>query len=185
MGSNPPPATPALPQAFIEIDDGGYDSIAEMADVAQLVVVATVSETVSFGRPDPDAVPGDGVVIGADEHIGLTLTVDDVLKGEVDDEIHFTWWAYDVDADGERSAELLLNGVEVPVDGDQLVLFLRRPEPNGAPIRGPIDTFASHHIVGLDGIGHLDGDVVVNGDTVSGDGTGLIGSTLDEIRAAI
>lgn len=183
--SNPPPTEPTLPQEFVEIDDGGYDSVADMADHADVVVVATVTDTISFGRPDPAAIPGDSITPDADEHIGLTLTVDEVVKGDVDDEIRLTWWAYDVDADGERSAELLLNGIEVPIDGDRLVLFLREPQPSDAPVRGPIDTFASHHIIGLDAIGHLDGDVVVNGDTVSGDWTGLIGSTLADIRAAI
>ncbi|MCB0967527.1 MAG: hypothetical protein KDB37_11885, partial [Ilumatobacter sp.] len=77
---------------------------------------------------------------------------------------------------------LLLNGIEVPTEGDQVVLFLRDRQ---STIDTAVDTFPTHQLVMLDGIGFVRDGVLVGGDTVSGEWTGLIGSTLDEFRATV
>lgn len=173
--SIPPPADDGLPTQFVEIDDGAFGSVSAMADASELVVLATVTDTTSLGRPnaatDPDA----------DEFVGLTFEIDETLRGSPDD-VRMAWRSYDVGDDGERAATVLLNGIEPPAEGDRFVLFLRRVDGMFADV---MDGFPTHELVMLDGIGLIDGDTVVAGDTISGTTTGLVGTTLESLRDTV
>ena len=100
-----------------------------------------------------------------------------MLKGEPVDEILLGRDAYVVDADGQRTAEIVFNGVPVRHAGDRLVLFLNPAEPpsvdllRGFPTRAPVM---------LDGIAFRDGDAV----SITDGSSPPVGATLDEIVAA-
>lgn len=168
------PVEPELPERYVEIDDGAFGSIGEMADASDVVVVATVT-----GR-QPVTSDRDDVVPSADELVDIRLRVDEVLRGDPGDEIRLTWFAYQLGDDGEPAATNLLNGIPVPQPGDRLVLFLRTVSEDEALVGD-----ATHAPVLLDGIGYLDGDAVTITDDVVPDAAVLTGATLDEIRDSI
>lgn len=179
--SNPPPSdpppndppAPALPEVDVEVDEGGWDSIGEMADAADAVVVATVvaEERLAPGRTDVNPLP--------EAHLGLELRIDEVLRGDIDGTVRLAWHAFTLGADGEPTAWNVMNGVPVPHTGDQLVLFLVETDDH---LLGDV---ATHATTKLDGIGFLDAGVVTVTDRWASEGASLLGLTVDEIRSAI
>jgi hypothetical protein len=166
---------PQLPTRYVEIDDGAFDSIGDMADASDVVVVATVTEEEAISSDRTDVNPS------AAESLGLRLRVDEVLKGEPGDEIRLAWFAFELGEDGEPIATNLLNGIPVPRIGDQLVLFLRPVTPESQAL---LD-YATHAPVMLDGVGFVEDGVVTITDEVVPEIAVLTGATLDEIRASV
>jgi hypothetical protein len=166
---------PQLPTRDVEIDDGAFDSIGDMADASDVIVVATVTEEETITSDRTDVNPS------AEESLGLRLRVDDVLKGEPGDEIRLAWFAFELGEDGEPIATNLLNGIPVPRIGDQLVLFLRPVTPESQAL---LD-YATHAPVMLDGVGFVEDGVVTITDEVVPEIAVLTGATLDEIRASV
>ena len=174
--SNPPPKGGELPDEFVEIDDGAYDTIGEMGEAAEVIVVATVTgeRPISPGRTDMYPLP--------EAYLGLQLRVDEVLQGDPGDEIRLAWYAYTLDEDGNSVAANVLNGIPVPHVGDQLVVFLRVADSAFAEA---LDGFPTHAPVLLDAIGFVENGAVTITDSVVADAAVLTGVTLDEIRASI
>lgn len=165
-----------LPTRPMEVDDGGFTTLEELAAVGELVVVGTVTDEVSLGRPDAAEDPH------ADEFLGLTLRVDSTLKGSATTEIRLAWDAYLTDETGERVAEIVMNGIPVPHVGDQLVLFLR---PADAQFAAHLDGFPTHAPVALDGIGFVVDSVVTITDTSSPATQALMGQSIEQITASM
>lgn len=177
----PTPTTPASPSRpgeteDITIDDGTFDSIAEMGEEASLVVVGEVVEVTSLGRPFLDRDPD------ANEFVAITLETIDTLTGDPVAEIVLPWEAFGTDADGERTSTLITNGIRPADVGDRLVLFLQPADPQFAEFLGGNPT---HQLVKLDGIAFLDGDAVVATELGSTAAEQLVGLTVDDIRAAL
>lgn len=158
------------------MDDGAFGTVAELADAAELVVVATVTDETSLGRPQAADDPS------ADEFLGLTVSVESVLKGPPIAEVLLAWDAYVVDGSGARVAATVLNGLPVPHVGDQLLLFLR---PVDAPFKALLDGFPTHSPVALDGIAFIEAGMVSITDSSALDSAGLAGKTIDQVRAVL
>jgi hypothetical protein len=167
-----PEPTPSLPANPVVIDDGAFTSIEEMAAASELIVVGTVTKETSLGRPHLGARPD------ANEYVGITVAVDEVLKGEPLEEVLLERDAYVVDENGRRIAENVFNGVPVPDVGDRLVLFLNPVDEQSAHFPGG---FPSHTPVMIDGVGFLEGKAI----TIADDSSPLVGTTLDQITAAM
>ena len=171
----PPPVT-SLPDNRIVIDDMGYGSLEEMAAAADLVVHGTVTDETSLGRPRVEEDPA------ANEYLGLTVSVETLLKGEPVDEVLLGWDAYVVDADGKRVASNVMNGIAVPHAGDEVLLFLQPLDGRSKELMGG---FPTHSPVALDGIAFVESGTVTVTDDISGDVIGLRGKTIAEIAALL
>jgi hypothetical protein len=174
--SDAPAAETTLPANPIVIDDMGYVSLEEMAAAASLVIHGTVTDETSLGRPDVEADPS------ADEYLGLTVSVDALLKGSAVDEVRLGWDAYVVDANGERAATNVMNGIDVPRVGDEVLLFLQPIDADAARFMGG---FPTHAPVSLDGIAFVEDHTVTATDDISADVIGLPGKTIEQIAALI
>lgn len=172
----PPGEAPQLPSRPIEVDDGAFDEVSDMGAGAEVVVVGTVREESSLGRPLSDQDPL------ADEYIGLVIDVESVLQGAPIDEVRLAWDAYGVDAEGTRTSSNVMNGIPVPHVGDRLVLFLRPVDGQYAAL---FDGFPSHAPVALDGVGFVVDGVVTLTDTTAVNAAHLTGLTVDEIAARL
>ena len=175
-GTDPPVAEPDLPPSLVDIDDGAFDTITDLGEGAELIVVGTVTDEVSLGQPVATNDPS------SDEYLGLTITVDTVLKGDPITEVRLGWDAYVLDDDGERVATNVMNGIPVPHVGDQLVLFLRPVDDQFASL---LDGFPTHAPVALDGIGFVETDIVSISDDSAQDAASLTGLTIDQIAELI
>jgi hypothetical protein len=176
--STQPPATdaptddPDLPLRPIEIDDGAFETLHDLGEGAELIVLGTVMDESSLGRPVETNDPS------ADEYLGLTIKVESVIKGEPIAAVLLAWDAYQVDADGQRIASNVMNGIPVPHIGDQLLLFLR---PVDAQFAALLHGFPTHTPVALDGIGFVEDGAVSISDNSSPNVAQLVGKTIDEI----
>lgn len=170
-----PTTPPPFPTVDVTIDDGSFGSVDEMADTAPRIVVGEVVGVTSLGRPFLDRDPN------AEEFVAVTVRVTETLKGEPTDEIVLSWQAFAVDADGERTATVVTNGLRPPALADRLVLFLDDVDPAWADVLGDVPT---HQLVKLDGIAFLDGDRVVATEVGSPAAEQLVTMTLAEIRSA-
>ena len=139
-------------------------------------MVGTVTDEVSLGQPVATNDPS------SDEYLGLTITVDTVLKGDPITEVRLGWDAYVLDEDGKRVATNVMNGIPVPHIGDQLVLFLRPVDDQFASL---LDGFPTHAPVALDGIGFVETDTVSISDNSAQDAASLMGLTIDQIAELI
>ncbi len=160
----------------VEIDDGTFGSVSEMADAATLIVVGEVIDVTSLGRPFAAGAPN------ADEFVAITVRIGETLKGEPTDEIVLTWQAFATDADGRRTGTLVTNGLRPPDVADRLVLFLGTVDPAWSAVVGGVPT---HQLVKLDGIAFLDGDQPISGEVGSLAAQQLSAMSLAEIRNAI
>ncbi len=175
-----PPMTPATPRPVatldLTIDDGTFDSVAEMGDDAAVVVIGDVIEVSSLGRPFAD---GDQ---NTNEYIAVTVATVDTLTGEPTGEIVFAWQAFATDADGNRTATLLINGIRPPEVTDRLVLFLN---PVDSAFNDFLGGVLTHELVKLDGIAYLDGDQVIAAEVGSTAAEQLRTMSVNEIRSAV
>ena len=167
---------PAAINDTMEVEDGHFATVEEMAQAADLVVVGVVDGVSSLGRPAIGEDPW------ADEVVAVTIDVTELLKGDDVERVVLGWHAILVDPDGERVATLLTNGLRPPRMGDRMLLFL---EPADASIVESLDARPTHSPVVLDGVAYLDGDVLVEGETVSTTAAQLLAMSLPEIRALV
>ena len=175
-----PPTTPATPRPVatedVTIDDGTYDSVSEMGADADVVVIGDVVAVDSLGRPFADGNQN------TNEYVAVTVSTVDTLTGEPTGEIVFVWQAFATDADGNRTATLLVNGIRPPEVADRLVLFL---DPVDSAFNDFLGGVLTHELVKLDGIGYLDGDQVIAAEVGSTASEQLRTMSVNEIRAAL
>jgi hypothetical protein len=131
----------------LEVDDGTATSISELSKKASLVTTGTVESVVSLGRPD---LAEDEY---ADEFVAITITPEEVLKGDRPEHVVLGWDALNVNPDGERVAIWIANGVPPPTRGDRLLLFLVPADPAFVKELGGAPT---HQLVQLDDVAFLD-----------------------------
>lgn len=174
--TDPPAADPDLPARPIDVDDGAFDTIKDLGDSTDLIVVGTVTDEVSLGRPIETNDPS------ADEYLGLTISVETVVKGEPIGEVLLAWDAYALDADGQRVATNVMNGIPVPHVGDQLLLFLRPVDDQFAAL---LHGFPTHTPVLLDGVAFVEAGTVTITDSTAQDAAQLLGMTIEEITAQL
>ena len=179
--TDPPPtdgpaAEPDLPERPVDIDDGSFETVHDLGDGAELIVLGTVTDESSLGRPVETNDPS------ADEYLGLTISVESVIKGAPTTEVMLAWDAYVVDADGERVATNVMNGIPVPHVGDQLLLFLRSVDDQFASL---LHGFPTHTPVALDGIGFVEDGTISISDNSSQSAITLVGTTIDEVTALL
>jgi hypothetical protein len=174
--TEPPTADPELPPRPIDIDDGAFETIGDLGEGAELIVVGTVTGEESLGQPLATNDPS------SDEYLGLTISIDSVLKGGPLDEVLLAWDAYVVDANGARVAANVMNGIPVPHVGDQLVLFLRPVDDQFASL---LHGFPTHTPVALDGVGFVEANTISISDTTARDAAHLEGMTIDEVAAQV
>jgi hypothetical protein len=160
----------------IDANDGS-PSLTEMKASSSIIIVGTVTETVSLGRPGLDEDPH------ANEYVGLTITVDRVLSdADPTADVRLAWNAFAIGADGERFGDTVINGLRAPADDDQMILFLRKVDEVYASRLGG---FPTHVPIALDGIAYLEQGVVAETEAGAPAWTSLIGSTVDEVAAAL
>jgi hypothetical protein len=171
-------AVPAagLPNKPIVVDDMGYGSLQDMAAAADLVVYGTVTNETSLGRPHVEEDPT------ADEYLGLTVTVETVLKGEPTEVVLLGWDAYGIDEAGQQVATNVMNGIPVPHTGEHVLLFLR---PLDAESIAFMTGFPTHGPVSLDGVAFVEDGTVTTTDVISGDVIGLEGKTIAQIETLV
>lgn len=181
--STDPPGTDAPPsiewpdeELDVVVDDGTFESVSEMGDESDLVVVGEVVEVESIGRlnvgQDPDA----------PEYVAVTIRPSETLRGTSGGDVVLVWAAFEVGPDGERVATRIINGLRPPDSGDRVLLFLDTVDPAFADLAGGAPT---HQLVRLDGIAYLDGDQPVAGEVGSPAAEALLAMTLDGIRAEL
>jgi hypothetical protein len=158
---------------LIEVDDGSFGSVAEMAQASTLILIGDVIDLTSLGRPDIVEDPH------ADEYLAITVRANEVLKGQPTEKVVLGWDAFSVDADGQRVATSISNGLRPPDLGDRLLLFLVPADPAAAEHLGGAPT---HQPVKLDGVAYLDGDRVTAGETSSPAADQLRAMSLEDIR---
>lgn len=162
---------------ILEVGDQQFGTIREMASASELVVLATVTEVVSLGRP---SLREDEY---ADEYLGITLSPTEVLKGESSSEpITIAWAAFNVNPAGERVAQWASNGVTPPALGDELIMFLTPALP---AYRAHLGGLPNNQPVSLDGVLLVDGGVVVGGRPDSSVLAEANGKSADELRRLI
>ena len=138
--------------------------------------VGDVVEITSLGRPYLDRDPN------AYEMVQVTVQTVDTLEGTPTGEIVFAWQAFATDAEGNRIATVLTNGIRPPDLADRLVLFVTPVDPAFAELIGGDLT---HQLVKLDGIAYVDGERVIAGEIGSPAAEDLLTMTLSEIRDAV
>lgn len=160
----------------IEADYERHNSIDELIASAQLIVVGSVVDVESLGRPSMNEDPN------AEEYAAFTIHVDEQLMGDPVNEVTLAWDSYVVDDNGERIGEVVMNGVPVPRMGDTMLLFLQTADPAFAAFLGGVPT---HQPVGLDGVVYIRSGVAADGDVTSPASAQIEGWTLDELRNAV
>ncbi len=165
-----------LPDEDVVVDEGTFDSLEDMADASDLVVVGEVIRANSIGRLAAATDPT------ADEFVAITVEPSETLRGSFPGSVVIAWAAYSTDEDGTRVAVRTVNGIRPPAAGDRVVLFLRSVDPDFAEFAGGVPT---HELVKLDGIGFIDGEVVTEVETGSPAGELLRGMTVASLRDAI
>jgi hypothetical protein len=165
-----------LPEEDLIVDEGTFDSLDDMADASDLVVVGEVIDTPSIGRLAAATDPT------ADEFLAITVQPSETLRGSYPGDVIIAWAGYSTDEDGARLAVRTLNGVRPPAVGDHVVLFLRPVDPAFGAFAGGAPT---HELVKLDGIGFVTDDVVTEVETGSPAAELLRGMTVASLRDAI
>jgi hypothetical protein len=165
-----------LPEEDLIVDDGTFDSLDDMADASDLVVVGEVSDTISIGRLAAATNPT------ADEFLAITVQPSETMRGSYPGDVIIAWAGYSTDEDGARVAVRTVNGVRPPAVGDRVVLFLRPVDPGFADFAGGAPT---HELIKLDGIGFVIDDVVTEVEAGSLAAELLRGMTVTALREAI
>ena len=165
-----------LPDEDLIVDDGTFDSLEDMADASDIVLVGEVIDATSIGRLAEATDPT------ADEFLAITVEPSERLRGSYPGNVVIAWAAYSTDQDGTRVAVRTINGVQPPALGDRLVLFLRPVDPGFAEFAGGAPT---HELVKLDGIGFVTDDVVTEVETGSPAAELLRGMTVASLRDII
>jgi hypothetical protein len=160
----------------MEVEDGHYRTVMEMAHAADLVIVGDVVGVTSLGRPDT------GEDTSADEHVAATIEAAEVLKGELVERVVLGWDAIQVDSAGNGIATIISNGIRPPAVGDRMLLFLDPASPSFIEALGGKPT---HWPVLLDGVAYLDGDRLIAGETVSTTADQLLAMSLPQIRKIV
>ena len=165
-----------LPEEDLIVDEGTFDSLDDMADASDLVVVGEVIDTTSIGRLGAATDPT------ADEFLVITVHPSETLRGSSPGDVVIAWAGYSTDKNGARLAVRTVNGVRPPAVGDRVVLFLRPVDPAFDAFAGGAPT---HELVKLDGIGFVTDDVVSEVETGSPAAELLRGMTVASLRDAI
>jgi hypothetical protein len=165
-----------LPEEDLIVDEGTFDSLDDMADASDLVVVGEVIDTPSIGRLAAATDPT------ADEFLAITVQPSETLRGSYPGDVIIAWAGYSTDEDGARLAVRTVNGVRPPAVGDHVVLFLRSVDPAFDAFAGGAPT---HELVKLDGIGFVTDDVVTEVEAGSPAAELLRGMTVASLRDAI
>jgi hypothetical protein len=168
--------TVELPDEDLIVDDGTFDSLEDMADASDIVVVGEVIDATSIGRLAAATDPT------ADEFVAITVRPSERLRGSSPGDVVIAWAAYSTDEDGTRVADRTVNGVRPPAVGDRVVLFLQQVDPGFAEFAGGAPT---HELVKLDGIGFVTGDVVTEVEAGSSAAELLRGMTVASLRDAV
>ena len=161
-----------LPTSWVDVEDRDFATVEKLAAASDSIVVGTVTSISSLSRPSEGEDPF------ADEYLAITVDVADTIKGEPLAEVTLGWDAFGTDAEGERQTQLLLNGVEAPQLGDQLLLYLVAPDPLYDEF---LDGVPTHDPVALDGVMTIVDDRVAEGEKGSRAVQQLLGTPLDEV----
>jgi hypothetical protein len=174
-----PPTTVAptgLPAVDVEIDYEPHASIDDLVGDSDLVVIGTVTDAHSLGRPflaqDPSA----------HEFVAYTVHVDEHLAGDPVDSVTLAWDAFTVGAGGERTGEVVLSGVRAPRVGDTVLLFLQPADPTLAAVVGGTPT---HQPAALDGVVYVAAGAGVEGDVDSPAFAQMQGRSIEDLRAVV
>ncbi len=170
--------TTALPRAdaIIDYEEPPYESISDMAEAADSVVVARVEAIESLGRPHLEEDPE------SDEYVGVDLRVEETISGKPLEAATLVWSAYSVNSEGVREAEIYQNGVRPPQLQDRMLLFLI-DAPDDWSAR--FDGVPTHVQIRLDGVAYLDdaGEVTEFGESNVADE--LAELTIDALKERI
>ena len=132
-----------LPATVVEAYEYPFDSLAEQMAACDAVVVGTVVDYENIGLIDQqdDPLPSEYVV--------LMIEVDQMIQGRTPDTIGMAWEAFLTDGDGNRTARVSRNGIDIPRPGERLLLFLVDESEGGQALFGP---HATHRPINSDGI---------------------------------
>jgi len=99
-----------------------FESLDEMAAASEIVVIGTVTE-VADG--DLHEAPSGEDFIGTRD-LAVSVDVEHVLKGEAEagDTVTVPWIGYEIEADGSKGPQIVINGQFPPDVGDRNVWFL-------------------------------------------------------------
>lgn len=155
----------------MDVSDGS-PSLGQLIEEASSVVVATAASVESLGRPASAEDPR------ADEYVGVSLRVDEMVRGEAIDVVALVWDANQVDPDGRTVATIISNGLRPPQVGDQMLLFIRPADPVW---KEHMSGFPTHSPVALDGVAYVSDGRVETVETGSSFGAEVVGRHLNDV----
>lgn len=139
----------------VDVYDGEFASVDEMSRASELIIIGDVVSVSSLGRP---SVRENET---AAEYVEVQVKTSDVLKGEDPGVVSLGWAAFATDADGNRIATRIENGIYPPALGDRMLLFLVPIDPNYQEYLGGSPT---HDVVKLDGMLFIEDGLVSAGE---------------------
>lgn len=167
-----------LPTTAGHASEEVYASPAALAAASDDVVVGEVTSVVSIGTPDAFQDPNPS------EYFILGIRPDVVLKGSPNGDKTIAWEGFITDGEGTRTLRVTRNGVNMPDEGDRLLLFLTPESPDRVAF---FENATTHRVNTLDGILYVDdNDQLVT--TLVGTGRPahqLAGETLDALPTLI
>ncbi len=96
-----------------------------MAAASSLIIVGTVTEVdTAHVECEEDLPPAAGPPCV--ETLVLLVSPERVVRGSAAASVGVIWGGHDVDAQGNRVAELVVNGIRIPKTGERYLLFLTR-----------------------------------------------------------
>jgi len=99
-----------------------FESLDDMAEASEIVVIGTVTE-VADG--DLHEVPAGEDSIGSRD-LAVLVDIEQVLRGDVEvgETVTVPWIGYEIEADGSKGPQIVINGQFPPGVGDRNVWFL-------------------------------------------------------------
>lgn len=166
----------SLPQTQSDsFDFVTFETVEEMAASSTIVMVGTVTAVESRGLGDVEEDPNPT------EYVAVIVDPDKVIKGDPEGPVSYLLSAFVTDGAGRRLYELVTDGLPIPIEGDQLLLFLQPEERQGSPLLENV----SHMPVNSSGVAFVEGEVV----TTASESNGLIEDlqemSIDDLQAAV
>lgn len=116
-------SVPVLEQGTIQVQATSitFSSVEAMADASDMIALGTVTDV---GEGDFEPAPETEDFRGT-QMLRVTLRIDETLKGEqsVGETVAFRWYGYDVELDGSKGPQWIVEDQPPPVVGDQGVWF--------------------------------------------------------------
>lgn len=105
-----------------------FPSVEAMAETSGLVVVGTVTE-VNDGQFVPAPEPED---FKGTQYLAVVVDIEEMLLGASEgDQVEIRWFGYEVELDGSKGPQQILDGELPPVVGESYVWFLKTDLPDG------------------------------------------------------